>query len=567
MTKRNAGSAPPGEERILILAPVGRDADLAAELVKNAGMQAQVCADVAGLISELAAGAGALLLTQEALTPDAMQRLLAALAEQPEWSDVPVVVLVTGGAEPIYGPHLSALTIGAVNVTLLERPVRVSTLVSAFHTALRTRKWQYQLRDRIDALARAEAEERRALERARHLQQVTVQLGRDVNTERLFDQIVDALADVLSTNILGLYLLEEPRADFRSVAARGLEPGQAGSYLPRDRSLAGRAVDQRRTLAVDDVALDQDVMLPRLLGGPPIGAVAVAPIVADGVPIGALEVYSATPRHWHADEVDLLTAFAAAAAVAISNLRHHQREQQATQARNDFLAAASHDLKNPLTAIRGSVQMLERTIARTGTVPPERLTHSIATVSRAAARMTGLIDELLDIARLSMGEPLRLERRQTDLVRLAREQAAVQQSTTDRHRIAVNTPLPELVGNWDSRRLERVVENLLSNAVKYSPNGGDITVTVARDADDASLSVLDRGIGIPASDLPHVFERFTRAANVLGRIEGTGIGLAAAADIVKEHSGSIDLHSQEGEGTLVTIHLPLGAPDGSNTAD
>ena len=554
--ERPAGPAA-WSERILILAPVGRDASLASQLLSNAGMSSRICANVYELCNELGLGAGALLLTQEAVAPDSAACLVAGLRGQPAWSDVPVVVLVSGGAAAPLAGHLRGLFEAGVNVTLLERPVRVATLASVLGAALRARRRQYELRDQLQALSVAEAEERRALERARQLQSLTVQLGRSVGAEAVFEQIVDALADLLDATILGLYLLEEPEADFTSAAARGLERAPGGTRLPRRASLAGRAVDERRTVAVQDVSSDEGVVLPRLVGGPPVGAVAVAPILADGEPLGALEVYSPNPRHWRPDELDLLTAFAAAASVAISNVRRHQQEQQAIQARDDFLAAASHDLKNPLTAIRASVQMLERTLARTGSVPPERLTNSIRTISGAAARMTSLIEELLDIARLRMGERLTLECGPTDLVALAREQAAMQQSATEHHRLVVDAEVPALVGAWDSRRLQRVLENLLSNAVKYSPAGGEIVVTIKGEADSAVMAVRDRGIGIPAADLPYVFDRFRRAANVLGRIEGTGIGLAAAAQIVREHGGTLDVQSREGEGTIVTVRLPL----------
>src|SRR5205823_4095803 len=130
--------------------------------------------------------------------------------------------------------------------------------------------------------------------------------------------------------------------------------------------------------------------LPRLLGGDPVGAVAVAPILGEDQQFGVIEVYSPTPREWALEDMDLLTAFAAAVAVALANVRHHERERQEIEARDDFLAAASHDLKNPLTAIRGSVQMLERTLARTGEVSPERLTSSARTISGATSRMTAL---------------------------------------------------------------------------------------------------------------------------------------------------------------------------------
>jgi signal transduction histidine kinase len=117
---------------------------------------------------------------------------------------------------------------------------------------------------------------------------------------------------------------------------------------------------------------------------------------------------------------------------------------------------------------------------------------------------------------------------------------------------------PGLVGSWDVRRLERVLANLLENAVKYSPDGGEIVVRVARDDADSTavLQVADTGVGIPAADLPHVFERFYRAGNV-GEIQGTGIGLAGVRQIVEQHAGSIAVESCPGIGSTFTVRLPL----------
>jgi signal transduction histidine kinase len=156
-----------------------------------------------------------------------------------------------------------------------------------------------------------------------------------------------------------------------------------------------------------------------------------------------------------------------------------------------------------------------------------------------------------------MGNSLTLERTPTDLISLARQLATVHQSASEKHTIVVDASVSELVGLWDERRLQRVLDNLLSNAIKYSPEGGEIRVGVDRQAQSAVLTVRDHGIGIPEADQPHVFERFRRGANVLGRIDGTGIGLAAAVQIVQEHAGAIELQSQEGQGTLVTMRLPL----------
>ena len=120
---------------------------------------------------------------------------------------------------------------------------------------------------------------------------------------------------------------------------------------------------------------------------------------------------------------------------------------------------------------------------------------------------------------------------------------------------------PALTGFWDAARLERVIGNLLSNAVKFNRAGGSVEVTVACQevAGEAwaALTVSDQGIGIPAIDLPHIFERFHRGGNVIGRIPGTGIGLHGSRQIIEQHGGTISIESQEGHGTAVTVRLPI----------
>ena len=171
--------------------------------------------------------------------------------------------------------------------------------------------------------------------------------------------------------------------------------------------------------------------------------------------------------------------------------------------------------------------------------------------------MEAQIDDLLDATRLRAGQPLALRRRPTDLVALARQAVALQQQASDRHRLTLAAAVPSLVGAWDPGRLERVLGNLLGNALKYSPRGGEITVEVAATDGAAVLVVRDPGVGIPAAELPHVFERFRRAGNVADRIAGTGLGLAGARDIVEQHGGSIAVESVEGHGTTFTVRLPL----------
>jgi signal transduction histidine kinase len=171
--------------------------------------------------------------------------------------------------------------------------------------------------------------------------------------------------------------------------------------------------------------------------------------------------------------------------------------------------------------------------------------------------MAEQLDELVDASRLEAGAQLDLRRERMDLVELARRAVGEHQQTTDRHALYVSTELSELYGTWDPMRLNRVLDNLLDNAVKYSPRGGTVAVGVASVERLAILSVSDRGEGIPAADLPHIFERFRRGRNVEGRIPGTGIGLAGVSRIIELHEGTISVESQIGVGTTFTIKLPI----------
>ena len=159
------------------------------------------------------------------------------------------------------------------------------------------------------------------------------------------------------------------------------------------------------------------------------------------------------------------------------------------------------------------------------------------------------------------GELPPLNRHPLDLVSLAQRMVELYQQTTDRHQIRVVAASPVLIGAFDETLLERVLSNLLTNAIKYSPQGGTITVTLERKQDEASawamVSVQDHGVGIPPSDLPRIFERFYRAANVGQQIDGHGLGLASAQRIIAQHGGTLSAASAVGEGAILTMRLPL----------
>jgi PAS domain S-box-containing protein len=228
-----------------------------------------------------------------------------------------------------------------------------------------------------------------------------------------------------------------------------------------------------------------------------------------------------------------------------------------------FVDAATHDLKNPLTSLRAQAQLMLRRARRGQVGDAAALEAGLATIDDASRRMIALIDDLMDAAHLRAGRMLDLDLAPTDLVAIARHCAADCGRTTTAHTVTVETTKAELVGNWDRDRLERVLQILLGNAVKYSPHGGRVVVRVAREVDPcgrswATVAVQDEGLGIPAADLPHVFDRFRRGGSV-GGITGAGIGLAGVRQIVEQHGGTIGVDSAEGRGSIFTVRLPAAS--------
>jgi PAS domain S-box-containing protein len=229
--------------------------------------------------------------------------------------------------------------------------------------------------------------------------------------------------------------------------------------------------------------------------------------------------------------------------------------------RDDFYAAVSHDLKNPLTIIRAHTQLVQRQVGKLDPALAAPLVERLGTVIGATSRMNQLLNDLLDHARLQSGEQLDLVPQPTDLIALLHRLAAEWDRLNDQHHFVVETEGEALTAPVDPRRFERVLENLLSNAVKYSPPGGRVALAawpeVAEGRDWVVVAVRDSGIGIPASDLPYVFEPYRRGGNVRGRVSGTGLGLANARRLIEQHGGTIAIASVEGEGTSVAIRLPV----------
>ncbi len=235
----------------------------------------------------------------------------------------------------------------------------------------------------------------------------------------------------------------------------------------------------------------------------------------------------------------------------------HELDQQ----RDEFLAAVSHDLRTPMAIIKGRTDLLRRGIERDGVLDIEKIDKGLQSIDVSTVNLVRIVDELLDLTSMRMGQPMELRVAETDLDRLVRQTIDEYGEMHPGRTITFAAKGQSLIGQWDAVRIGRVVTNLISNAVKYSAADTEIAVSTRSEIQDgqrwARLAVTNRGVGIPPDELDRVFDTYFRGTNVAGSFSGTGVGLAGARHIVEQHGGEIAVTSVEGETTTFTVRLPV----------
>jgi signal transduction histidine kinase len=237
----------------------------------------------------------------------------------------------------------------------------------------------------------------------------------------------------------------------------------------------------------------------------------------------------------------------------VSIIQDVTEQRHIEMAKSDFVSMISHELRTPLTSIIGYSDLLEQVDVQT---KPDLVRQLLAKVRDRGDRMRRLIDDLLTISQIQSA-PLRLELSGVDIAGFVTE-AAAKAELSERHRLVVagGEGLPRVF--LDRERMSRVLVHLIANAVKYSPDGGEIAVRMSQDDGFVRVSVSDSGIGIEASDLPRVFDRFMQADMSDTRaFGGVGLGLYLAKQVIDAHRGRIEVQSTPGEGSTFTIVLPV----------
>jgi signal transduction histidine kinase len=319
---------------------------------------------------------------------------------------------------------------------------------------------------------------------------------------------------------------------------------------------------------IPDAVLDASARTPEhleLLRRLRLQSALEVPLVAAGRTLGVLVFATAeSGRRYGPSDLAMAVDLAHHVALAIDRARLYREAQEARgaveaalRARAEFLSAATHDLRVPLTTTMGRAHMVQLSLQAQDSVDETWLCRQMDALCAAGKRMLAAVDEMNDVAGLQMGRALDLDLEPVDVGMVL---YTVADDAIIQHRsrvVDVEAPVGAVVMG-DRVRLERVMHNVVGNALKYSAACTPVCVEVTQDDAWVTATVRDRGVGIPADDVPHVFTLFYRASTARG-VPGRGIGLAGARTIVKQHGGQITLQSTVGEGTTVTITLPRAA--------
>ena len=513
----------PHATAVAVLTPSGGDSALAVRFLGEHSITAFVCAHMDDVVSAITSGIGALLVAEEALGRREREILLEALATQPKWSDVPLVLLLSAG-ELTGGlnPSVRAI-VQRGNVTLLERPVRVATLTAALEAALRGRARQFEMRDAVARRAQSEedvrgSEERlrAAVEAAPYPLMVHADDGSVIHLSRTWTELTGYMPEELAS-----VRAWADRA-YRGSAEPARELGRTG-VIPADTDMWEREVRTRTggqrlwSFHSADLGLMRDGRALRL--------------------IAAVDV-TETRR-------------------LVENERTLRQEaQDANMAKMQFLATMSHELRTPLNAIGGHVQLMELGILGPVT---ERQAEALGRVRRAESHLLGLINDVLNFAKIEAGrvtfniQSVNLETLFDGMDALIEPQVQSKGLSYARQN--------ECDGVFvcaDVEKARQVILNLLSNSVKFTNAGGRIMVDCVRDDREARIRVRDTGIGIAPEVLESMFEPFVQVRQQYDATnEGTGLGLAISRDLARAMDGDLAAESTPGSGSTFTFSLRL----------
>lgn len=397
------------------------------------------------------------------------------------------------------------------------------------------------------------------------------------STEALVTALLQLISEQLGMRTSFLTEITTANNQNHILSSHNLEGGcdlQAGVDLPLNETFCSIITNAEppRPLIIRDIKYDAVFGThPAAAASPHIGCFVGVPIMLrDGRLFGTLCAIDPAPQTITTLQTDLLIVLARFVATQLDYEQDRTKLEQLVQERDELyqtaqetlrerealVAIASHELKNPLAALLGQAQLLQRHLAN-GKAPTERDQGRLDIIVRQAQRIASMLGELLDISQLDAGQ-MSIVRAPVDLSSIVQHVVDEMYALYSAHSVEVIKSSEPVIVNGDTVRLEQVVRNLFGNAIKYTPQGGHITLSVSASGSHAVLTIKDTGAGIASDALAKLFRRFYRAELPQGMdVAGFGIGLYVVKEIVTGHSGEIYVNSTPGEGSVFTVKLPL----------
>ncbi|WP_428308462.1 GAF domain-containing sensor histidine kinase [Lacipirellula sp.] len=377
--------------------------------------------------------------------------------------------------------------------------------------------------------------------------------------DTILQELVETIKEILDVGSAGISLLSEDEQFFEWPAIAGEWQIHIGGANPRDFSPCGVVFDRRATQMMSRVEEYYPYFAPVV---PKVEECLLAPFEVGGKLVGTVWAVAHVPdRKFDREDMRRLESLAGFAASAyqvtttLELLRERERElRDADRKKNEFMASLAHELRNPLAPIANAVAILR--LANTGN---EYVDSASEMMERQVGQMSRLIDDLLDVSRVSRGA-IELQLAEVDLESLISQ---VVESTAHAIqgkgiKLTVHLPTEEVIVNGDRSRLLQVLTNLLNNAIKFTDPGGVVTIGAAHVDGVAEIDVTDSGVGISPDEIGNVFEMFHQVGSSLERNHsGLGIGLALVKRLVELHGGSVSVQSDGlGDGSTFTVRVP-----------
>jgi signal transduction histidine kinase len=386
-------------------------------------------------------------------------------------------------------------------------------------------------------------------------------LASSLELEEAFGAFIRELRGVVPFERTAIVLVEDETATTMATAGRGANelfpPGNVGPLRGSvlERILGGQMV-VRRDLAENEYPEDERLVA---LG---LRSELVAPLMLAARPIGMVSLARARVDAFSEDEVELVSLLGRLVATAVQNIRAYEAERRRvaelarlSELRADFVSLVSHELRSPMAAVIGAARTLQE---RWRLLSAEQRESFLALIGDETSRLAALVGDVLDTSRIEAGTfSYRFE--DVDLARLVEDAVETASFAQQEVRVvtSVHGTLPPVRG--DRARLRQVLGNLIDNAVKYSPEGGEVRVSVSALDGIVRIAVRDDGPGIPRDQQAHIFEKFGRADIAGSSKPGSGLGLFIARSIAEAHGGTLDVTQSAQPGATFTLTLPVGS--------